>query len=442
VNRRQYIDEVSQRLGHRNLLWWGFRGSDAGILKQIPQFSHVFSLTAPLAGSTVPQVCLETLQKKRVDLHTYDIELDCSEGPGILHRLLYSALGTPAAVIPYRSDLFLNSVALPQIENIVYLGLFNAQQAAFENKPWVETGLRNHGVRTISWRYCGFYNLPDLARLVKEGPVVLRFYPYNAGRGGANLFVLREQDAMDLSLPSRFDALCSISRYLEPNIPLNIHACVFPDGTVSFHGLSIQLIGIPACTNHALGYCGNDYTQIREIDVNIVNEVEAMTLQVGKWLASQGYLGVFGLDAVVYHDHIYFSEINPRFQGSSRLSAEQDCAHDRPDVYLSHMGAFLGMPAPPYIPLRELVRRQRGGSQIICYNRSQISMHRTGNLKKDSRQLTVTLLPAPEVEVVPEGMLFLAVSQDKVTENGHYLFDTCNQEISDLIGLFQPAILE
>jgi hypothetical protein len=439
LNRRQYIGRISELLGKKNLLWWGFRGADAAILIQIPQFAHVFSLTAPLAGSMVPQTCLETVQKKREDLHTYNIELDYSEWPGHLHQLLFSELGTPTAVVPYRSDAFFDHVSLPQIENINYLGMFHELQAAFENKPWVERELRHYGVRTIPWQYFSSHNSPDLVHLLNEGSLVVRPVTRIPCRGGANTFILRRPDELASLLSSPHHTLFAVSHYLTPNIPLNINACVFRDGTVSFHGMSLQLIGIPSCTNHALGYCGNDFSQIRELDTHILDEMETMTLQVGKWLAAKGYLGVFGIDAIAYRDHVYFAEINPRFQGSSILAAAQDIELDRPDIYLSHMGAFLGLPAPEFIPLRELVRQQKGGSQIISYNRSKTSIFRVNTLSNDGHPLSISLLPAPDVEVVPHGLLFCAANTGRVTADGHALLDVYHRQVTSVNQLFQPS---
>ena len=95
------------------------------------------------------------------------------------------------------------------------------------------------------------------------------------------------------------DGFLAASRYLDPHIPLNINACVFQDGTVTLHGPSVQLIGIPDLTRRTFGYCGNDFGAIRHLDPRFVKEFEKMVLKVGGWLWSQGYLGAFGVDALV-----------------------------------------------------------------------------------------------------------------------------------------------
>lgn len=436
------MDEVQKRLGKRKLLWVGPRGADARVLFNIPQFSKVLSITAPLeAAPMVFEVCLETLQKRRVDIRTYNPGLDNSEKARKLHRLLFVALGEPVVVLTYRPDKFFSSTYFPRAEFVEYLGLFHERQAAFENKFWIETELRKYGVRTVPWDYYGKHNLPRLARLLGKGPIVVRC-PASSIGGGVDMVLVREPHELDILSPLHYDALFAISPYLEPSIPLNVNACVFQDGAVSFHGPSLQLIGIPSCTGYPLGYCGNDFAQIRNLDVSILDELETMTIQVGKWLAGMGYLGAFGIDAIEYRGQVYLSEINPRFQNSSVIAAGLDEELGRPDMYLNHMAAFFGMLAPSYVPLRELVKEQAKVSQIICYNRRPQAVlgKDTTMLKYDN--IDFTLLPAPDVEVVPEGMLFRAIVEDNVTVDGQTILKKYESQISGMIKLFSPKTSE
>jgi hypothetical protein len=435
---KQRLDEVSAHLGKRNLIWLGFRGADASALLQIPQFSRVFSITAPLEDTpNIPETCLEILQKKRNDVHTFNPDEDNSEEAVALHKLLFTELNKYTAVLTYKADKFFSAAYYAQSENVEYFGSFYNRQAAFENKPWVESELKKAGVRTIPWSYYLLYNLPDLTVLTSRGPVVVRSDKPSIG-GGGNMVIIREPTELIGTLDSNHDSLISVSPYFEPNVPLNVNACVFQDGSVSLHGPSLQLIGIRSCTNHVLGYCGNDFDRIRNLDVGILDELEDLIVKVGKWLASMGYLGVFGVDAIEYQGHIYFSEINPRFQNSSVITAQLDQELDRPDMYLNHMAAFIGLPGPPHIPLRELVKRQRGISQIICNNRHRRPVLSKDLIKPECDNMKFTLFPAGNVEVIPEGMLFRALVKNSVTENGHSLFKPYEHEIASAAQLFSP----
>jgi len=434
--RKGFLDEVSRHLGRRSLVWLGVRGADASALLQIPQFSKVFSTTAPLESvSAVSEVCLETMQKKRNNIHTWDIDQDNSAEIRKMHALLIAAFSKPVAVLTYRPDKFLAAAYFPQAANVKYLGLFYEQQTAFENKSWVESELRKYGVRTLPWSYYEQHKMPDLNHLLSQGPIVVR--SSSSSHGGVGILIIREQNQIDFSLNDH-NAFYAISRYLEPNISLNVNACLFPDGTVSLHGPSVQLVGIPSCTGLQLGYCGNDFTQVRNLDINILDELETMTFQVGKWLVGMGYLGVFGLDAIVYRHHVYLAELNPRFQGSSTMAAALDEELGRPDVYLSHMAAYFGMPAPAYMPLRELAKQQREISQIFCYNRILPPVFYTGTLMDQPDAAGFMHLPARDVEVEHEGMLFKAVVAGSVTTDGHSILKRCENRIAAMTETFSP----
>jgi hypothetical protein len=191
-------------------------------------------------------------------------------------------------------------------------------------------------------------------------------------------------------------------------------------------------------SRYVLGYCGNDFSRIRDLDAGILDELEEMVVQVEKWLASVGYLGVFGVDAIEYKGHVDFSEINPRFQNSSVIAAQLDQELDLPDMYLNQIAAFAGLSAPPHISLRELAKQQKGVSQIICnsqYSQPVFCRDIPGRKHEDRDCL---LLPASDVEIVPEGMLFKLLVDGTVTENGQSLLESYGREIAMLNESFFP----
>ena len=80
MHRRARFLEIRRRLNGRRLVWFGTRGSDAQPLLEFPEFSGVFSQTAPLdAISTSQEVCLETLTRCAPDAraHTADFNNPC-----------------------------------------------------------------------------------------------------------------------------------------------------------------------------------------------------------------------------------------------------------------------------------------------------------------------------------------------------------------------------
>jgi hypothetical protein len=419
MTRKQRIEQIESRLGKRKLVWFGTRGTDSRALLEISQFSEVFSIITPFGSPSLRlEVCLETLKGLRVDLELYGLDYDTSPEALDLRRYLFASLGEPAVVATYRPGSFFTSIYYPRSEFVEYLGLFHERQAPFEHKPWVESELNKLGVRIVPWRYFGDEEGQRLGEVLEQGPMVLRS---SRSDGGAGLRLITAPDDVDKIWPVHHDSFIGAAPYLAPNIPLNVNACVFRDGSVSLHSPSLQLIGIEGFTNRTFGYCGNDFAQVRELDVEILDELERITRTTGKWLASMGYLGAFGIDAIVYDGKVYLTEVNPRFQGSSDVSAQLDKNLDRPDIFLEHLAAFLGLSPSRSMCLRDLVREQGKTSQVVCHNCRPHPTRRSARLVPKLGGISYMLLPASGVTVDPEAILFRAVIAGSVTEDGRSL---------------------
>jgi hypothetical protein len=432
MNRKQRILELYSRLGRRGLIWYGTRGTDSQALLEFPHFSKVFSLIAPLGALSLElEVCLETLKGERVDLDAYRIATDTSLEALKFQRSLFESLKEPAVVMTYRSDPVFTALYYPSSEFVEYLGLFHERQAPFEHKPWVETELRKWGVLTVPRRYLRDDDRDLLEDLLAGGPVVARA---TRSDGGEGLALIEAPDEIDAKLPPHSDGFFSVAPYLVPNIPLNVNAVVFQDGSVSLHSPSLQLIGIPGLTNRFFGYCGNDFAQIRELDAEILDSLEETTIKVGKWLASMGYIGAFGIDALFYlrDGKVYLTEINPRFQGSSHLSSLIDIDLDRSDMFLEHMAAFWGLSPPAPLRLRDLAKHQRRISQVICHNCTPYPVRRNSRQVPETEDVECMLLPAKDVIVDPQAILFRAVIEGSVTEDGGSLRGTYGEKLQYL----------
>jgi hypothetical protein len=109
---------------------------------------------------------------------------------------------------------------------------------------------------------------------------------------------------------------------------------------------SHQIIGQPVLTNLSFGWCGNDFSgsllQEHEID-----QMRAMQLRIGAWLGGlsvdgrTGFRGIFGIDYISDGRQVYFTEINPRFLGTTALMADREQELGRIPVSFLHMVPFL-----------------------------------------------------------------------------------------------------
>lgn len=431
VSRQQRRREIESKIGRRKLVWFGTRGSDAQSLLDYPQFTDCFSLVAPLRSLVLRnEESLETIRQHRVDLNAYNTDADTSEEARRLHRALMRTCDAPCVLTTYRPSGFLASVCYPRINSVQYAGMFHERLAAFEHKTWVETQLRRAGVNVVPWQYVADEEISVIAEAVARGAHVLRA---NRSSGGAGVQLIRTLDELATHWPAHRDGFLAVAPYLEGNVPLNVNACLFPDGSVTLHAPSFQLIGLRACTGRTFGYCGNDFARVRDLDVKVLDALEDLVLQAGRWLHKERYVGVFGVDALLHNGRIYLAEINARFQGSSAVAADLAVQMDLPDLFADQLAAFLDLDAPPPIRLRDLAREQPPVSQVICYNRSVYPVRRRTDELLDRVPLKPQLLPTSDIDVAPEGMLFKVVPSGAVTNDGQSLHPLTESAIESLI---------
>ena len=147
---------------------------------------------------------------------------------------------------------------------------------------------------------------------------------------------------------------------------------VWRDG-ITVHPGSVQLIGIPELTDRPFGFCGNDFTLFNELDDDIIQQVDDSTHAVGSWLQSMGYRGAFGVDFLLVDGVPLFTEVNPRFQGSTHASAQLSIEQGEACILLEHLAAVLGVDAPPPRRLAALTKEAAPLSHIVLHARQNCS---------------------------------------------------------------------
>lgn len=105
---------------------------------------------------------------------------------------------------------------------------------------------------------------------------------------------------------------------LAPNIQhsysVNIHALIGKN--IAFTSPSIQII---ENEDNRMVYHGADFIEYRNIPIEIKNKIIELSRQICEKLQCMGYKGILGIDYLIEGDHVYFLEINPRFQASTPL---------------------------------------------------------------------------------------------------------------------------
>lgn len=352
MNRAVLLRQVSAKLGNRRLVWAGIRGDDAEPLADLPQFEAAYTIINPYSRRlSVEGVAYEDLTGVRVDLEAWDIDdhLGAVE-TATFRRAMLQALAAPSALLPYRPSSFLSAIWFARRGRCLNLGLFGGHQAAFEHKPWVETSIAGLGVPTIPWTYIADEEQLRTEEMLRQGAVMLR---RSRTSGGEGIVRVDDPGQVRAQWPRVAEAFVSVAPFIEGGLPVNVGATAWHDG-VTVHYPSIQLIGIPACVTRPFGYCGNDYGLASHLDRRVLDRIETSTAAIGNWLRSYGYRGTFGVDFLVRDGVPLFTEINPRFQGSTHASCQLSVGAGESCLMLEHLAAVLGMDAPPQRPVREL----------------------------------------------------------------------------------------
>jgi len=415
-------------------MWFGPRGSDAAPLLQFSQFRDCFSLTSPVR-SVENEVCLEALLQARRETNTFDVDTDPTPEYAELRAHLKQACDAPSVLLPYRASGFLMSAVYPRLASVEYLGLGFEQYSMFGHKAWGETQLRSAGIKVMPWTYIADENGSAVLEALERGPVVLR---RNRTGGGLGLALVHDASQLEALMPEHKDGFVAMSPYLEGSIPLNVHGCVFPDGEVTLHAPSLQLIGIPECTTMPFGYCGNDFATVRDLDSRMLDDFESLTRQVGRWLYRNNYKGAFGIDALIHEGEVYFTELNPRFQGSSASAAYLDEQLDLPDTYMDQMAAFLGATPRSRPSLRDMARSQPLFSQVTVHNELAAPVVQEAPAVASPR-FDVGRLPLGEIRVEADAQIAMLTTTGRVTADGRHLFGAAAEAVHAVRHAFSAA---
>jgi len=357
-NRSELLAAIRARLGGKALLWLGPRGEDGSLFHSELSAAAPFSITA--AGHAPASQCLEELVGARPDLECYDIDRDISPELAALQSQLVTQLRRPSVLVPYRASHWLDDVRYAASGSSV-LCAHHSDIMRFEYKPWVESSLARMGVRTIPWKYVNVNDRatwPDI-----DGRVVIRPSRSSGGMGIHVADSLADASRSAGSAPK----LVAVAAFKDEAVPLNIASVVWRDG-VTVHPVSVQLVGTPELTPFPLGYCGNDFAAVAALPLAVIDEAEVLTRRVGAWLAAQGYLGAYGVDALVHDGRVLFVECNARLQGSTYRTSLLSARSAQPCPALDHVAAWLHVPFPRNRgPIRDRVGEMTQ-AQVIVHN--------------------------------------------------------------------------
>ena len=173
------------------------------------------------------------------------------------------------------------------------------------NKFFMRDWMKNY-IPVLNYEYCS--GLEIMAKDYKEQLVVQA----KNSNGGSHTFILNQRTINEVKLNK--EEIYSVSKYCEKNIPINIH-CVISEKEISLFPSLIQLIRI----NNTISSRGCDFIEYRKVKNEIKEKVEKYSLKVCENLRQKGYVGILGIDYIIYEDEVYLMEVNPRFQSSTNV---------------------------------------------------------------------------------------------------------------------------
>jgi len=178
---------------------------------------------------------------------------------------------------------------------------------------------------------------------ILDGPFVVQ---PPVGSSGENTYIVSSEADFDKAKDTLGPGQrVKLSKYM-PVPSLNGH-CVVLRTREGLRALavcpSVQIVGAHGCTNRAEVYCGNDFAAACKVHESVREETCTIMENVGLYMGSKGFLGVFGMDFLFDSDEVLALEINPRFQGSTTLLSMLQV--DRGEVPLSalHVMQFMGL---------------------------------------------------------------------------------------------------
>lgn len=159
------------------------------------------------------------------------------------------------------------------------------------------------------------------------------------GSGGSKTFFCNAENHEQIKKLLIPNENYSISAYIKDNIPYNIH-CLISNTQIEILPPSIQDLEII----DKIEYIGSNYNL--KLDENLSNKFKQYCTNICKKLQQLGYRGILGIDFIYANNELYFIEINPRFQGSTKQIDKILKENNLPSIFEYHYNFFYNKSMP------------------------------------------------------------------------------------------------
>lgn len=357
MDRSARIKAIQKKLD-RPIVWYGPRGTDAVGLNVFPDHfvgSFSFYDKFPYQWDDKDKhnfISMEEFTRRRKLSREFgELPEDNRGEQEFLNRFSKCLEETKPYLVSYSNDAVLEA-AVTKSRDAILLGNDFQTFSRMCMKPRIEKDLVKRGIPIIPWDILTNVEQVD-PYFDNHRAVVVR---PQSGSSGAGIMKLHAGEFSDeernivramLADPT---SVVSIAPYLPNAVSLNMSGVVYrpqssnKPANVSRFPCSAQIIGAPSLTDLPFGYCGNDFAYGYSLDDNILDECDRVVRLVGEYLGTTDYVGVFGVDLMVTQEgDVLFTEVNPRFQGSTRILTRMTSTANMADAHVEHLAATLGV---------------------------------------------------------------------------------------------------
>lgn len=199
------------------------------------------------------------------------------------------------------------------------------------NRLWLSNVVDTLPVKTLTKSECHYENIKSI--FANSSHFVIQ---KNISSGGKGTYLLTPHNESFILSELEDGALYIVSPFIKNAYSINMHLCISDNCIIQFP-FSLQITKL---VNHKILYCGSDYIAATNISDEIKNIIQINVEKMCTLLKLLGYKGILGIDLLVSSQHVYFIEINPRFQGSSMPLSKSLTNNNLPSLYELHLAAF------------------------------------------------------------------------------------------------------
>lgn len=236
----------------------------------------------------------------------------------------------------YNQNLVHEIIALYPLYSSYIVGvnafsIINALNNKLYNRLWFANIIDTIPIKALSKNECNFENLkkifPDYSEFIIQK---------NISSGGKGTYLLSSDNDQSILDELEDGELYIVSPYIANAYSVNMHVCISNTYIMKFP-ISLQIMKL---IDNKLLFLGSDYIAAQNIPDKLKAEISVCTEKICNLLKLFGYRGVLGIDLMVTRQHIYFIEINPRFQGSTMPLSKSLVDNNLPSIYEIHLDAF------------------------------------------------------------------------------------------------------